>query len=119
MGTAAGIGRGSGSDRGTGLWRANDSLLPAFVPVQKRERDANLLGLRTSGADQDPPNRIPAAVEQPGRLGQVGVKELVLDRLWGFDRRDECPLVIAIRDFRHPISFRYHAAACHARIIAK
>jgi hypothetical protein len=56
-------------------------LLPAVVPVQKDERHPNLSGPRARRAGPHPPNRIPATIDQPARLGQVGVEELVLDRV--------------------------------------
>jgi hypothetical protein len=54
-------------------------LLHAMVPIQEGERHTNLSGHRARRADPHPPNRLPATIDQPARLVQVGVEELVLN----------------------------------------
>src|SRR5919108_5045443 len=90
-------------------------LLSALVPVQEGERHTNLSGHRARRADPHPPNRIPATIEQPARLGQVGVEELVLDGVGGLNRREERACLIAVDDYRHASLRSRAAAACHVK----
>src|SRR6266545_4899990 len=59
---------------------ASHRLLPAVVPIEELKRHPNLSGPRAGGADEHSLNLIPATIDQPGRLGQVGGQELVLSR---------------------------------------
>lgn len=67
--------------RGSRARMAGYRLLPAVVPIQEGERHTNLSGHRARRADPHPPNRLPATIDQPARLVQGGVEELVLDRV--------------------------------------